>query len=75
MLVYVYLGIISIPPFEHSQMGYGSRALKALNAYYSGEIMNVEEETRAEPEYPFPGKVDKVCSIQLADRFIFPYDR
>jgi hypothetical protein len=43
-------------------MGYGSRALKALNAYYSGEIMSVEEETRVEPEYPFPGKVGKVCS-------------
>lgn len=41
-------------------MGYGSRALKALNAYYSGELMNVDEETRAEPEYPFPGKVGKV---------------
>lgn len=41
------------------QMGYGSRALKALNAYYSGEIMSVDEETRAEPGYPFPGKVGK----------------
>lgn len=41
-------------------MGYGSRALKALNAYYSGEVMSVEEETQVEPEYPFPGKVGKV---------------
>ena len=41
-------------------MGYGSRALKALNAYYSGEVMSVDEETRAEPGYPFPGNVGKV---------------
>ena len=32
-----------------------------MNAYYSGEIMSVDEETRVEPEYPFPGKVGKVC--------------
>lgn len=31
-----------------------------MNAYYSGEVMSVEEETRVEPEYPFPGKVGKV---------------
>ena len=48
------------PPLNVPQMDYGSRALKALNAYYSGEIMNVDEETRVEPEYPFPGKVGKV---------------
>ena len=41
-------------------MGYGSRDLKALNAYYSGEVMNVDEETRVEPRYPFPRKLDKV---------------
>ena len=37
-------------------MGYGSRALKALNAYYSGEIMSVDEETPMDP-----GKVGKAC--------------
>ena len=61
--------------FDHSQMGYGSRALKALNAYYSGEIMNVEEEVRVEPEYPFPGKVGKVCFALFRERSLLPYDR
>lgn len=56
-------------------MGYGSRALKALNAYYSGEIINVEEEVRVEPEYPFPGKVNKVVLAQLKAGFPFPHDR
>jgi len=56
-------------------MGYGSRALKALNAYYSGEIMSIEEETRVEPEYPFPGKVGKVCFILFERRSPFPHDR
>lgn len=63
------------PSFNVSQMGYGSRALKALNAYYSGEIMNVEEEVRVEPEYPFPGKVNKVVLARLKARFPFPHDR
>lgn len=60
MLVYVSLDADPSLPFNVPQMGYGSRALKALNAYYSGEIMSVDEETRAEPEYPSPGKVGKV---------------
>ena len=55
-------------------MGYGSRALKALNAYYSGELMNVDEETRAEPEYPFPGKVGKVISILRKGDIFFSND-
>lgn len=56
-------------------MGYGSRALKVLNAYYSGEIMNVEEEPRVEPEYPFPGKVGKVYFTLLKGRLPFPHGR
>lgn len=51
-------------------MGYGSRALKALNAYYSGEIVSVDEETRAEPEYPFPGKVGKVRGVFHKEEFL-----
>lgn len=66
MLVYVHFETGSNTPFDASQMGYGSRALKALNAYYSGEIMSVDEETRAEPGYPFPGKVGKAC-FRLAE--------
>lgn len=48
---------------DYAGMGYGSRALNALNAYYSGEIMSVDEETRVEPEYPFPGKVGKSTDL------------
>jgi N-acetyltransferase 10 len=50
-------------------MGYGSRALKALNAYYSGENLNVDEDTRVEPEYPFPGKVGKVGRVLYREVF------
>ena len=56
-------------------MGYGSKALKALNGYYSGEIMSVEEETRVELEYPSPGKVGKVCFILFKGRLPFPHER
>jgi len=56
-------------------MGYGSRALKALNAYYSGEIMSVEEEIRVELEYPLPGKVGKVCFILYKGGLHFPHER
>lgn len=41
-------------------MGYGSRALKALNAYFSGELVGVDEVPHAEPSYPNPGLVDEV---------------
>jgi len=69
MLVYVHLENRLSSPSDVYQMGYGSRALKALNAYYSGEIMSVDEETRVEPEYRFPGKVGKVCFALLEDPF------
>jgi len=75
MLVCVHLKTSSNPLFDVSQMGYGSRALKALNAYYSGEVVSVDEETRVEPEYPFPGKVGKVCLMLLGGGFIFPNGR
>jgi len=61
MRAYVSLKTEPCSPSDVSQMGYGSWALKALNAYYSGEIMSVDEEVRVEPGYPFPGKVGKVC--------------
>lgn len=54
-------------------MGYGSRALKALNAYYSGEIMSIDEETRVEPDYPFPGKVGKVHFVLFNGGSFFPF--
>ena len=43
-------------------MGYGSRALKALNSFYSGEYFNLDEASRAEPSYPDAATIDKVRS-------------
>lgn len=42
-------------------MGYGARALQALNAYYSGEYFNLDEAPRDEPMYPDVAAVDSVC--------------
>lgn len=44
-------------------MGYGSRALQALNSYYSGEFFNLEEETAPEAAYPDPSFVDEVKTL------------
>ena len=44
-------------------MGYGARALQALNAFYSGEYFNLDEAEKAEELYPDPSLVDEVCDI------------
>jgi hypothetical protein len=41
-------------------MGYGSRALNALNSFYSGEYFNLDEASRPEPSYPDAAAIDKV---------------
>ena len=41
-------------------MGYGSRALQALNAFYSGEYFNLDESVKAETHYPDPAAIDSV---------------
>ena len=41
-------------------MGYGSRALQALNAFYSGEYFNVDEAAQPEQSYPDPSAIDDV---------------
>lgn len=41
-------------------MGYGARALQALNAYYSGEYFNLDESTRGETQYPDIAAIDPV---------------
>lgn len=69
MLAYVLLWRCSGSLVDIPQMGYGSRALKALNSYYSGEVLSVDEETHVEPEYPFPGKVGKVCRVLYGEVF------
>lgn len=43
------------------QMGYGARALQALNSFYSGEYFSLDEATEAEQAYPDPSRVDEVC--------------
>ncbi|KIL56986.1 hypothetical protein M378DRAFT_188489 [Amanita muscaria Koide BX008] len=43
---------------DYANMGYGSRALKALNSFYSGEFFNLEETPVPETEYADPGVVD-----------------
>jgi len=41
-------------------MGYGARALQALNAYYSGEYFNLDESSREEPSYPDASAINEV---------------
>lgn len=41
-------------------MGYGARALQALNCFYSGEYFNLDENVAEELSYPDPSVVDKV---------------
>lgn len=44
-------------------MGYGSRALQALNSFYSGEYFNLDESSsKLETDYPDPSAIDPVCS-------------
>jgi hypothetical protein len=46
-------------------MGYGSRALQALNAFYSGEYYNFEEAESAAPSYANIGDFDPVSRIRF----------
>jgi hypothetical protein len=41
-------------------MGYGARALQALNAYYSGEYLNLDESAKPEVSYPDAAAIDDV---------------
>lgn len=42
-------------------MGYGARALQALNAYYSGEYFNLDETGKVDVAYSDIVAVNKVC--------------
>jgi N-acetyltransferase 10 len=44
-------------------MGYGSRALKALNSFYSGEYFSLDEASRPEPSYPDAAAISKACLL------------
>ncbi|KAJ3497739.1 hypothetical protein NLJ89_g10307 [Agrocybe chaxingu] len=37
---------------DYANMGYGSRALQALNSFYSGEYFSLDESSRLEVQYP-----------------------
>ena len=41
-------------------MGYGSRALQALNSFYSGEYFNLDESVAPEKDYLDPVAIDHV---------------
>lgn len=41
-------------------MGYGSRALQALNSFYSGEYFNLDESNKPEFSYPDAAAIDPV---------------
>ncbi|GAA5997679.1 ribosome biosynthesis protein KRE33 [Rhodotorula paludigena] len=56
---------IAVHP-DYAKMGYGSRTVQALNAFYSGELLNLDEVT-AELEvetFEDVAKVDKSASLQ-----------
>jgi N-acetyltransferase 10 len=42
-------------------MGYGARALQALNAYYSGEFFNLDESSKPDVCYADVMGIDEVC--------------
>lgn len=48
---------------DYANMGYGARALQALNAYYSGEYFNLDEAPRDEPMYPDVAAVDSSTDL------------
>ena len=51
---------------DYANMGYGARALQALNAYFSGEYFNVDEAVQAEQSYPDPANFDDVRTLLLS---------
>ncbi|KAI1794931.1 DUF699-domain-containing protein [Ganoderma leucocontextum] len=49
---------------DYANMGYGARALQALNAYFSGEYFDVGEGAmEAEQAYPDPANVDEDTTL------------
>ncbi|KAI0753892.1 GNAT acetyltransferase 2-domain-containing protein [Irpex lacteus] len=52
---------------DYASMGYGARALQALNSFYSGEYFNLDEATKAQESYPDPSRVDESISL-LTDK-------
>ncbi|KAF9474755.1 DUF699-domain-containing protein [Pholiota conissans] len=48
---------------DYANMGYGSRALQALNAFYSGEYFSLDESVKAETHYPDPAAIDSNTNL------------
>ncbi|KAI0263903.1 GNAT acetyltransferase 2-domain-containing protein [Gloeopeniophorella convolvens] len=48
---------------DYANMGYGARALQALNAYYSGEYFNLDEAAKPEASYPNPAEIDESATL------------
>ena len=44
-------------------MGYGSRALQALNSFYSGECLSLDEASKQDTEYPDPTAIEPVSKF------------
>ncbi|KAG7091927.1 hypothetical protein E1B28_008319 [Marasmius oreades] len=57
---------VAVDP-EMSNMGYGSRALQALNEFYSGDYVNLDEIEKAVESYPDPGVIEPSTSL-LTDK-------
>jgi N-acetyltransferase 10 len=51
-------------------MGYGSRALQALNSFYSGEYFNLDESPKPDAHYPDAAAIDPVGFFVPIDRFL-----
>lgn len=47
-------------------MGYGSRALQALNSFYSGEYFNLDESITMKTQYPDAAAIDPVRVARAA---------
>ncbi|KAF8428438.1 DUF699-domain-containing protein [Boletus edulis BED1] len=58
----------------HPEWGYGSRALKALNSFYSGEYFNVSEISLSELSYPDVTLVDPDTDLQTDHPTVRPAD-
>lgn len=48
---------------DYANMGYGSKALRALNSFYSGECFNLDEALSEEHSYPDPSAIDESTSL------------
>ncbi|KAL5519901.1 hypothetical protein ACEPAG_1561 [Sanghuangporus baumii] len=48
---------------DYTNMGYGARALQALNSYYSGEYFNLDESIPEEHSYPNPAQFDATTNL------------